>query len=104
MPTHNTTISRRLRTSILERDNYQCQRCGISIMNQRYSVHHRKLRSHASPDEVNLADNLITLCGSGTTGCHGWVHAHPAEAREQGYIISAYRPVTAFTGHRNESE
>lgn len=35
--------------------------------------------------------NLITLCGSGTTGCHGWVHGHPREARLNGWIVSKYR-------------
>lgn len=34
---------------------------------------------------------LILLCGSGTTGCHGWVHAHPANARAAGMILPALR-------------
>lgn len=32
--------------------------------------------------------NLIHLCGSGTTGCHGWVHNHPKTAMEYGWIVS----------------
>lgn len=35
--------------------------------------------------------NIIELCGSGTTGCHGWAHAHPAEAERFGYIIPSWR-------------
>ena len=31
------------------------------------------------------------LCGSGTTGCQGWTHAHPAEAERFGYIIPSWR-------------
>ena len=31
--------------------------------------------------------NLVVLCGSGTTGCHGWVESHRAEARELGYLV-----------------
>lgn len=34
------------------------------------------------------ARNLLTLCGSGTTGCHGWVHAHPNRAYQLGYLVS----------------
>ncbi len=37
--------------------------------------------------------NLVLLCGSGTTGCHGWVHAHPSEAHEQGlYLVAGEMP------------
>jgi hypothetical protein len=31
--------------------------------------------------------NGILLCGSGTTGCHGWCHANPTSARAGGWII-----------------
>jgi hypothetical protein len=34
----------------------------------------------------HAAWNLVLLCRP----CHDYVHAHPEEAREQGYIISAY--------------
>lgn len=37
--------------------------------------------------ELHKSANLIALCGSGTTGCHGWVESHRAEARELGYLI-----------------
>lgn len=30
------------------------------------------------------AANKITLCGSATTGCHGWVEANPIAARLRG--------------------
>lgn len=30
--------------------------------------------------------NLVLLCRD----CHHWVHVHPQEAREHGYIISAH--------------
>lgn len=37
---------------------------------------------------INRPSNLITLCGSGTTGHHGWVEHHPAFAREAGWALS----------------
>jgi len=88
------------RRKVLERDYYECVRCGKGIMNSPYSIHHRRLRSHPFP-ELHEAANLITLCGSGTTGCHGWVHNHPQEAQKAGYIVRSTQnptdiPVTYF--------
>ena len=37
--------------------------------------------------ELHKSANLIALCGSGTTGCHGWVESNRAEARQLGYLI-----------------
>lgn len=39
---------------------------------------------------INLPSNLLTLCGSGTTGCHGWVEGHPEWAKAQGWSVSVY--------------
>jgi hypothetical protein len=37
---------------------------------------------------VNQPANLLSLCGSGTTGCHGWTEHHPAEAKAAGLAVS----------------
>ena len=55
------------------RDETSCVRCGAYLVGSRAEVH--------SPAK------LIDLCGTGTTGCHGWVHAHPEEAREHGWLL-----------------
>lgn len=55
------------------------------------SGHHRQLRRRADPTVRDLPCNIVELCGSGTTGCHGWTHAHPAEAERFGYIIPSWR-------------
>ena len=34
--------------------------------------------------------NLISACGSGTTGCHGWKEAHPAAAGAWGWTVSRH--------------
>jgi len=31
--------------------------------------------------------NLIVLCGTGISGCHGWVESNRDKARELGYLI-----------------
>jgi hypothetical protein len=85
---------------VRSRDGHRCQRCGCSVLNVPSSKHHRKLRSQGGLD---TADNLLSLCGSGTTGCHGWAHANPAQARSYGLIVWRIRnpaevPVRTFNG------
>lgn len=55
------------------------------------SRHHRQGRRLGD----HGAANLVLLCGSGTTGCHGWAHANPRAARELGLIVSAYADAVA---------
>lgn len=71
------------------RDEHRCFKCGVILSDSwpGYSHHHRKLRSQGGADTM---ENLIMLCGSGTTGCHGWVHANPLESRNNGWLVSAY--------------
>lgn len=66
-----------------ERSSRKCERCGRTIL-VGGSHHHRKLRSRGGTDSPA---NLVLLCGSGTTGCHGWVHANPASATEDGWML-----------------
>lgn len=64
-----------------------CVRCGVWGGN----VHHRQMRSQAPKDAVHVVENLLLLCGSGTTGCHGWVHAHPAESYRKGWLVRSWQ-------------
>lgn len=41
---------------------------------------------------INEPANLVTLCGSGTTGCHGHVEHHPTEAKAFGWSVSRNGP------------
>lgn len=43
-------------------------------------------RAGAGPNP-DRASNLVLLCGSGTTGCHGEVHAHPTESYATGWMV-----------------
>jgi hypothetical protein len=36
---------------------------------------------------INDPRNLVRLCGTGTTGCHGWVESHRAFARHEGWLL-----------------
>lgn len=46
--------------------------------------HHKLRRSKGGTDDRS---NTLDLCGSGTTGCHGHVHANPAESYARGWLI-----------------
>jgi hypothetical protein len=37
--------------------------------------------------ETNGAANLLLLCGSGTTGCHGALEANRAAAYDRGHLL-----------------
>ena len=75
----------------LERQGWHCLRCGTNIHDPARwpgrSGHHRQLRHAADPDVRHSPVNIIELCGSGDTGCHGWVHQHVAEAERLGMIV-----------------
>lgn len=45
---------------------------------------HRKNRSQGG---LFLPSNGLDVCGSGTTGCHGWIHSHPKLSRDNGWMV-----------------
>jgi hypothetical protein len=36
---------------------------------------------------INSPANLLLLCGSGTTGCHGWIESHRETAYALGLLV-----------------
>ena len=79
------SITKATRIAVLERDDFTCQRCKVSILGQPYSIHHRKGRHCTNPDAL---PNLITVCGSGSSpACHFDIHSHPAESYDTGWMI-----------------
>lgn len=75
------TISRTQREKLKARSLGICELCGAAPAT---NFHHRKNRSQLGKD--NLA-NAMHLCGSGTTGCHGMVTEHPADAYAYGWSV-----------------
>lgn len=53
------------------------------------SVHHRKPRGMGGTVDIkiNSASNLMAVCGSGTTGCHGWLESHREDAYRKGWLV-----------------
>lgn len=86
----NTDPSPATVRQVRQRDGHVCVRCAAAAP---LSTQHRVARGMGGTlDEwVNMPANLITLCGSGTTGCHGWVEAHPREAKAQGLALSRWQ-------------
>jgi hypothetical protein len=67
-----------------------CQRCGSARNLQR---HHRRAKAKggsAARPHTQCCCNGILLCGPyrSSAGCHAWAHAHPEEARAEGWIVS----------------
>lgn len=77
------------RMSVLIRGNYHCERCGSDFMTLGVSVHHRRPRMMGGSKNADLhrPANLIALCGSGVSGCHGWVESNRQKARREGLLI-----------------
>lgn len=85
-----TGPSVRVRATVLERDLDCCVRCGRYIgYSGYYSLQHRVPRGMGGSKDprLNLPSNLLTLCGSATTGCHEHVESHRVDAMVQGYVV-----------------
>lgn len=80
-------------TTVSDRDGWACVRCGRPVAGGErgvdWSIHHRRPRGMGgSKDPVtDCPANLVVLCGSGTTLCHGEVEADRAAARERGLLV-----------------
>jgi hypothetical protein len=80
------------RMRILIRANFVCEFCGSNRGSNSmgfWSVHHRRPRGMggSKDPQTNSPENLLLLCGSGTTGCHGYFESHRKEAYESQIIL-----------------
>lgn len=81
---------RKTRRLVMERDLGVCVRCGYTIYpGEPYSLQHRKPRRMGGSRDplVHSAANLILVCGSATTGCHGYMEKNRNEAARNGWIL-----------------
>ena len=88
-----TGASQETRIAVVLRSGYRCEICGGSLQGvDGMSVHHRKPRGMGGTVDIkiNNASNLMAICGSGTTGCHGWLESHREEAYEKGWLVHRY--------------
>jgi hypothetical protein len=105
----NTGPSKQTLTEVMERDRWSCVRCGRSIAagerGRDWSIQHRIPRGMGgSRDErLNQPANLLVLCGSGVTLCHGDVESNRTVALAGGYLLHRIQdpaevPVNAAEG------
>lgn len=83
-------VTEETRFLVYARAGYRCERCFKKLLGVfGASVHHRRPRmmGGSKKPELHKPANLIVLCGSGTSGCHGWVESNRDKAREHGYLI-----------------
>lgn len=76
-----------VRAEAYARDQWWCVRCGTGDV--ALNLHHRTARGMGGTRDPLSASpaNLITLCGSGTTGCHGWVESHREVSFKEGWLV-----------------
>lgn len=88
-----------VRRVFFDRDGERCFMCRKPLRFEErghgWSMHHRKPRGAGGTKRTAAAAvaspaNALTLCGSGTTGCHGWVEHNRARAIESGLLISLH--------------
>lgn len=80
-PRNTTQVTPATRKALRERALGCCEACGA------YGATNAHHRVNASQRGRGTLGNLMLLCGSGTTGCHGRVTEHPAWARSQGLSV-----------------
>lgn len=80
---------------VWERDASACFVCKRTLIrgSADHSVHHRRPRGMGGTKDpvANTPANLLLLCGSGTTGCHGRVESHRVWALGKGLVVSQGR-------------
>lgn len=103
------------RLVIVARAGGSCELCGVPVAFvdddgqvtplAAYSIHHRQPRGMGGTSDpaANSATNLLLLCGTGTTGCHGMVESQRALAVAHGWLVPkpldpSSKPVRLFFG------
>jgi 5-methylcytosine-specific restriction enzyme A len=69
----------------LARDGGRCRRC----LRPASDVHHRKVKGMGGTSDEGRAcglPNLISVCRP----CHSWIHLHPTESYEQGWLVHSW--------------
>ncbi len=90
-------VTAKVRQLVRDRAHNMCERCHTA---EATNLHHRTPRGMGGSRQawIDQPANLVLLCGSGTTGCHGWVESHRAWALDQGWLCSRYGDGPELTG------
>lgn len=91
MPTAPARIARAVQRAVDARDAGVCRRCGRAV-GEDFSRHHRIPRGAGGSGLVDRPSNVVTVCGSGTTGCHGRIESERAAHKTLGWILPKLNP------------
>jgi hypothetical protein len=105
-----TGVSAETVAALLGRSDVRCEVCGEALAGERgvgWSVHHRRPRGMGGSRRADTHSivNLLALCGSGTTGCHGRIESDRATALVCGWLVrSSADPaqIPVWLRHRGE--
>ena len=89
-PRRDTGPDQKTRGLVLARDNWRCVACGKPVGGACtwWSLQHRVARGQGGGNEPF---NLITMCGSATTGCHARCEARDREFQARGYWLESWQ-------------
>jgi hypothetical protein len=76
-----------IRKAVLARDKTTCQRCGQWLRPDWYSLHHRDARGMGGSVLLHTMANLVAVCGTGTTGCHGEIESFRTDSYATGWLV-----------------
>jgi hypothetical protein len=82
------------RERVQGRDEGRCVKC------RRYGPANWDHRKNASQGGLWAASNGQLMCGSGTTGCHGWKTSNPAEAVAEGWAVPGWADPLVWPARR----
>lgn len=91
MPTASARDSKAAKAIVDARDGGRCRRCGHECGDD-FSRQHRIPRGAGGSAVLDRPSNLVTVCGSATTGCHGWMESRRTDAALLGYILPKLNP------------
>jgi hypothetical protein len=85
----DTGPTRQVRHTVKARAAMCCERCSVPVAAMPHEVHHRRPRGAggSSRPDTNLPSNLVLLCGTSTSGCHGFCESERDAAREEGFLV-----------------
>lgn len=98
-PPKDTGPSKATRKAVLDRAEGCCEVCGVELYVHgrwvdAHSVHHRRPRGMGGDPRPNTNSpaNLLLVCGSGITGCHGLLESMRRHALENGWLVHTAVP------------
>lgn len=86
----NTGPTATVSTIVWQRAGGRCEVCGGSLAGvDGFSKHHRHPRrmGGSTRADLNTPANLVLICGSGTTGCHGRIESNRTIAYGEGLLL-----------------